>query len=280
MVAGNETWQIAGGGPEDYERYLVPAIFLPCAGQLVDCVGIGVGNRVLDVACGTGIVARLAARRAGPSGAVVGLDCNEGMLTAAAGVLPTGALTHAPIEWRGGDAAALPAGNATFDVVCCQQGLQFFPDPAAALREMHRVLVPRGRVAVAVWRSIAHNPVFAVFTEILERHAGARAAGIMRSPFGGPGRDDLAGLVREAGFTAVHVRLGVVPVRFPSASEFLRQEVLCSPLAEPVGALDESARRALAADFEQAMAEYGDDAGVCFPMQTWLVTASAGPRGA
>jgi ubiquinone/menaquinone biosynthesis C-methylase UbiE len=142
-----ERWQLEGGVPRSYERFLVPALFGPLAERLVRLAAPGPGEPVLDVACGTGIVARRAAASVGPDGAVAGVDLNAGMLEvageAAADVRP-------PIDWRAVDAADLPFADGAFDIVFCQQGLQFFPDRTAALREMRRVLVPSGRLALAI----------------------------------------------------------------------------------------------------------------------------------
>jgi xanthine dehydrogenase YagR molybdenum-binding subunit len=141
-----EPWQLRGRAPELFERYLVPAVTAPWAADLVAVADPSLGARVLDVACGTGIVARLAAERVGPTGHVVGLDLNPGMLAVARGLSP---LPGAPIAWQEASAVALPFPAATFDVVLCLQGLPFFPDRAAALREMHRVLAPGGRLTVS-----------------------------------------------------------------------------------------------------------------------------------
>ncbi|HLU68463.1 MAG TPA: methyltransferase domain-containing protein, partial [Kofleriaceae bacterium] len=120
----------AGSGPENYQRYFVPAIGAPLAAALVDAAGPRPGERVLDVACGTGVVARLVAERVGSSGAVTGLDCNPGMLAVARSLPASGAR----IEWREGSAEALPLSDGSFDLVTCQMGLQFFSDRALALR--------------------------------------------------------------------------------------------------------------------------------------------------
>jgi SAM-dependent methyltransferase len=259
-------FQLDGQGPQAYERYLVPKFFAACADQLIDLAGVRSGERVLDVACGTGVVARNAAARVGAGGSVVGIDVNDTMLAVAATVSNL-------VEWRPADAGALPLPDATFDAVCCQQGLQFFPDPLLALREAHRVLVPGGRIALAVWRPIEHHPAFAALTDALEQHVGAEAAGMMRSPFAGPGSHALRQLLVDAGFHEPVVRIGVITVRFPSPQEFLRQEAVSSPLAEPVGALDDGRRAALIAHLDQALVPYMDDEGVVFPMETWLVVA-------
>ena len=263
-------WQLAGSLPENYERHLVPALFGPWAAQLVELAAPGPGERVLDVACGTGIVARRAAALVRPGGAVAGLDSNQGMLevarAAAAEVRPA-------IDWRAGDAADLPFPDGAFEVVLCQQGLQFFPDRTAALRQMRRVLVPEGRLALAMWRPIQHAPGFAALAQALERHAGADVAAVMHAPFAGPDAATLRQLLTDAGFAGVRLRIGIGATRFPSPEEFLRRQAASSPLAGPFGALDAEAQTALARDLDRALQAYVDDDGVALPIQAWLVTA-------
>ena len=149
-------WMAYGGSAaEIYERHMVPAIFGPWAEDLVALATPKPGERVLDVACGTGVVTRLVAQCVGPSGNVVGFDLNPGMLTVARGVpLPSGAR----VEWREGNVSAMPFPDATFDLALCQQGLQFFPDRPGALREVRRVLVSGGRLALSVWRPMQYSP--------------------------------------------------------------------------------------------------------------------------
>ena len=208
-------WQVAGSAPEIYERELVPAVFGAWAPILVELAQPRRGDRVIDVACGTGIVARIAAERGGPTGAVVGIDLNPGMLSVARSVVSTDVGSGGPLQWQEASADKLPFPDGSFDVVYCQLGLQFFADRAAALREMRRVLGAEGRLALMVWRGINESPGFAVLAEALQRHVG-QAAAIMRAPFGLPDADELAALVRAAGFqnVAIHQRSGTV--RFPS----------------------------------------------------------------
>lgn len=142
-MSEQEAWQVTDDAVVLYERSFVPALFAPSAVLLVDAAGIGRGDRVLDVGCGTGIVAREAAKRVGPEGRVVGLDLNPRMLEVARRIAPE-------IEWRQGDAALLPFENGAFNVVVSQYAMMFFPDPSLALRAMWRVLASRGRLAVAV----------------------------------------------------------------------------------------------------------------------------------
>src|SRR5215468_6823133 len=150
-MAQPERWQLSGQGPEFYEQHLVPALFAPFAESLVTQASLQLGERLLDAACGTGIVARMAAPRVGH---VTGLDLNPGMV-AVARTAPTP--LGAPISWQEGSLEALPFEEGTFDVVLCQQGLQFSPNRAVAVREMRRVLRMGGRLLCSVWRDLTHN---------------------------------------------------------------------------------------------------------------------------
>ena len=259
-------WQLTESSPEAYERYLVPAIFEPFAERLVELVAPRPGARVLDVACGTGIVARRAAERVGPSGSVVGVDRNGSILDVAKAAVGA---SEPPIRWLAADASAIPLADEWADCVLCQQGVQFFAQPAAALRELRRVLVPGGRLALSAWCSLEVNPGFDLLVTALERHAGPDVAAIMRAPFA---RDEDAGLralVAGAGLRDASFDVHTEAVRFPSANDFLRREVAASPLAGPFAALPGAAREAIAADLTAALG----DQGVVFPMRTFVATA-------
>ncbi|HSL00681.1 MAG TPA: methyltransferase domain-containing protein [Rubrobacteraceae bacterium] len=266
----SQGWQLEESSAEAYERYLVPLFFAPGAEYLVELAVPRPGERALDVACGTGIVARSVAPWVGVDGMVVGLDLNEDMLRVARKISSE---LRPPIEWRQGDASDMHFPDGTFDVVFCQQGLQFFSDQPAALREMYRVLVSNGRVALSVLRSIEHNPGYVALAEALERHAGVDAAAMMRSPFSSLNADGLRDLVAGAGFRDVRILIGIGTVRYPSAEEFLRQEGASSPLAGPIGALGDDVRRALIRDLREALRAYVDDAGIVFPAETYLAVA-------
>ncbi len=265
-----EGWQLQESSAEAYERYLVPLIFAPGAEYLIELASLGPEERVLDVACGTGIVARRAARRVGADGKVVGLDVNEGMLEvahkASSDIRPA-------IEWRKGDATDMPLPDGAFDVVFCQQGLQFFPDRSAALGEMHRVLVPNGRLVLSVLRSTEHNPGYCLLAEALEQHVGADAGSVMRSPFSSLNTDELRDLITGAGFRDVKIFLGIGPVRYPSAEDLVRWEGASSPLAGLIGALTDDVRAALIRDVGEALRSYIDDDGIVFPAETYLAVA-------
>jgi SAM-dependent methyltransferase len=256
------TWNFSSA--ELYEEYLVPAMFAPFAERLVGRVAPARGERVLDLACGTGAVARAAAAR----GAVVtGLDINPAMVEVARS-------RGSSVRWRVGDAAAPGALGDAYDLLICQQGLQFLPDPAAAFAAWRRLLRPGGRLAVSVWRSIDHQPGYRAFADALDRVGGDDLGAVMRAPFSGAGRAELAQLATRAGLHDVRTVIDVGVVRFPSADEFLRRQVAASPLAAPVGALAEDQRAVLPAEVADAMGTHTDDDGVTWPLETIVLTAT------
>jgi ubiquinone/menaquinone biosynthesis C-methylase UbiE len=191
-----------------YDDLFVPAEFQEWTMRVAAAARIAPGERVLDVACGTGVLAREVARRVGPTGSVVGIDRDPGMLAVAA--------RHSTaIDWRQGDAGSLPFGDGTFDAVVCQFGLMFFPDRPRALGEMWRVVAPGGRIAVAVWDTLEHTPAYAAFVALLEEVAGAEAANALRAPFALGDRDELAALIERAGLADAHITTHHGTARFP-----------------------------------------------------------------
>ena len=163
-------------GAEAYESLHVPSLFGEWAPRVLDAAAVAERHRVLDVACGTGILARTAADRVGPAGSVVGVDPNPGMLTVAARL-------DERVDWREGSAEALPVEDGAFDRVVSQFGMMVCPDPERAVGEMVRALAPDGRFAVAVWDSLENTPAYALEVDLLQRMAGTAAADALRAPF-------------------------------------------------------------------------------------------------
>jgi ubiquinone/menaquinone biosynthesis C-methylase UbiE len=261
-------WQVGGNAAEIYEQHLVPTVFGPWAADLIGAASPRTGERVLDVACGTGVVARLAAERVGAGGRVVGLDLNPGMLAVARAIA-----SPIPIDWREGSAVALPFEEGAFDLVLCQQGLQFFPDRPAALRETHRVLALGGRLGLATWRPMQHAPGFAALAEALGRRIGPDAAALMQAPFSLGDAEELRSLVAGAGFRAVEIRPATKTLRFPSGDEFVQWYVAGSPLAGPVARADDRARAALVAEVRDLLQAHVSPEGLAFPIENHLTVA-------
>lgn len=203
---------VATAFTEIYERVLVGPLFRPFAERLMARVAPARGDRVIDVACGTGIVARVARERLGHDARIVGVDVAPAMLAVARAVDPT-------IDWRQGDAISLPVdAGEYFSVVTCHQGLQFMPDKPAAIREMRRVLAPGGRVAVATWQGLDATPGMLALNAIAERHVGP--IGDARHSLGDP--SVLKRLLVDAGFNEITVEIVAHDVQFADGALFAR----------------------------------------------------------
>ena len=232
-----------GGTPaENYQRYFVPSIGAPVADDLIGIAGLQAGQRVLDVACGTGVVTRLAAERVGAAGAVAGLDVNPGMLAVARSRTPP----DISIDWYEATAESMPLSDEAFDVVLCQMALQFIPNKLAALREMRRVLDKGGRALVTV--PGPKPPLFATMTDALARHLSPEAASFGDLVFSMHDIDELRELMRSAGFRQVDVQAKTKTLRLPAPSDFLWQYIGSTPIAEAAAQAGEAKRDALERD--------------------------------
>jgi SAM-dependent methyltransferase len=220
-------------------------MFEPWAKLLLDQLALRSGEAVLDVACGPGSVSRLAAARVGPTGRVTGCDLSPAMLQLAK-AKPTLA-TSAPVEYIECPADALTVAATAYDVVTCQQGLQFFPDRMAALHEMVRALRGGGRVGIAVWCAIDDCPPFAGLAMAIAEVLGDEVAETYRNgPWGFADGGEVGGLVAAAGFTDVRVERYTLPVVFSGGPAQLLQTLAAASVASMVEQLDESGQRALA----------------------------------
>lgn len=225
--------------PENYERYFVPAIGKPVAEDLMRQAELIQGQRVLDVACGTGIVTRLAREQVGPDGSVVGLDINPGMLAVARSVTPD----NMPIEWYEASAENIPLPDESFDVVLCQLGLQFMDDKISALQEMRRVLVPGGHIILNMPGPAGE--LFADFAEAIERNIGPRAAGFVTHVFSLHDLDEIQQLMSKGGFSNIDVQANFKNLRLPPSKDFMWQYIRSTPLAELVLEAEEETQNAL-----------------------------------
>lgn len=260
-------WETASVVAEDYDRQLVPLLFQPWVDDLVGRVSPQPGERVLDVACGTGVVARTAAPLVSAAGTVVGLDVNPDMLAVARRVTtPDGP----PITWVRASAAETGLPDGAFDVALCQQGLQFFPERLAALRELHRVLAPGGRIALSVWCD-STAPGYPPFIPAFERHLTdpSAAVGFVRAIFALHHDRELERLLTTAGFRDVAITRSTRPVRCASpaawAEAFLR--------AAPVGTIAEPARSRIVADVTRSLQPLAGEDEFVFPISAHVATA-------
>jgi ubiquinone/menaquinone biosynthesis C-methylase UbiE len=272
-MRADEHWQLEGSAAELYQRYLVPAITAVWAADLVERAAPRLGERVLDVACGTGVVARLAARRV-VTGRVVGLDINSAML-AVARSLPR--VDGQPIEWHEGSALEMPFADESFDLVLCQLGLQFFPDRSAALREMGRVLAPGGRLALSVYSSIEHTPAAYALANALDRHLGPGASVIKRSEHALADAEQLRGLVTGQDFRDVTICTTTQTIRFSSAREYVRLQIAATPMAGLVRGMESAQREAvveaITGEVVKAARSEAQKGGLAFPQEAHVLLA-------
>lgn len=255
-----------GNPPANYERFFVPAIGAPVATDLIRLAALRPGERVLDVACGTGIIARRASEQVGATGTVAGLDVNPGMLAVARSVT-----AGMPIEWYEASAEAMPLPDGSFDVVLCQMGLQFMRDKQAVVREMRRVLAPGGRVVLNVPGPIPR--LFSIMAEGLARHIGAEAEGFMKQVFSLHDTAEIQKLFNGAGFHDISIQSETKTLRLPAPEEFLWQYLLSTPVAGGLAKVDEERRTSLEEEVVAKWQEFVEDGALVLQVRIVLGTA-------
>lgn len=266
-IMNQQTFGTTYGGtaPENYERYFVPQIAAPLADDLLEIAALRPGERVLDVACGTGIVARQARQRVGDSASVAGLDVNPGMLAAArSAVSPEFA-----IDWYESGAEAMPLADGAFDVALCQLGLQFITNKLGALREIRRVLAPGGRLVLNVPGPTP--PLFAVMADALAKHVDSRAASFVHVVFSLHDERELRELTNAAGFQQVDVHSRRARLTLPPPTEFLWQYVCSTPLAKLMAAASDESRAALEGEVVERWREFATDGTLSFEVNVTTV---------
>jgi ubiquinone/menaquinone biosynthesis C-methylase UbiE len=230
---------------------------------------VDTGHEVLDVACGTGVVARELTARVGPTGRVVGVDFNDAMLTVARRIRPD-------IEWKAADVVDLPFADGSFDAVVCQAALMFFPDRIHAVREMRRVLKDDGSVAVQVWANLDAQPAYRRIVEIAACHAGPDAIDLLSSYWVMGDLDRTRELITDAGLTVTKATTHVGAARFHSIDELVRIEVESTPLIDRI---DETTYNAIIADAREALSEFeADEGGVAVPIVGHVFAATTVSR--
>ncbi|CAN5831592.1 methyltransferase domain-containing protein [soil metagenome] len=257
---------------ETYESFMVPTMFEPMANHLLEFAAPRDGERVLDLACGTGVVARKLAARSGPGHHIVGLDFDSRMLAVARAAALRDGLT---IDWHEGDAAALPFPNRSFNVVLCQMAMQFLPDRHKAMIEANRVLVPGGRIALNAWYGLDRNPFQHALNEATSRHLGV---GMLVEPFCLDDPDEVAGILRTAGFIDVVVAPVQIVIKHPDPDLYLTRQILgSSAVLAPTKALDASKLSELAEaireDMGSALQAHTFNGHLEIPLSGYMISA-------
>lgn len=263
-MSGPDAFQVSLEAAEVYERVFVPAVFGRWAPSLIDAAGVAPGQTVVDVACGTGVVARQVADRLSGQGRVIGVDLNDGMLAVARRLRPD-------IEWHRADATTLPLPAGSADVVLCQAALMFFPEPVQALREMARVVSPTGTVGVQVWGDVDSQVGWAPFYSVVRRHAGADAVNLIASYWRLGDLDELTALYATSGLSIEQVLTREDTATFTSVEDFVATEIDGTPLHEQIPA---SVRSRIVDDVRTAMQSFlAADGQLVLPICGHIVTA-------
>ena len=257
---------------EGYESYMVPALFGPCATNLIEAADPGPGERALDLGCGTGIVARKVASRVGATGEVTGIDLSPNMLAVAKAATAREGLT---IEWREGNAEQLPFPGNIFDLVLCQFALMFVTNKAIALAEMRRVVTEDGRVLISVWQGLDRHPFYQTLHKVIQQRLGMSA---LQDIFALGSSDELRELAVTAGFRRVELKPFSLTARFPNPDAFIAGEIEVDTAAIPsMQHLDSRAREeivaAITADMQSPLKEVTHDNHVVIPFHGHIVTA-------
>ena len=252
---------------EIYEQYMVPGIFSRWSATLLELVAPQPGERVLDLACGTGVVARMAAPMVQPGGEVFGVDFNPAQIATARSI-------DSSIEWREGDAGSLSLADQEFDLVVCQQGFQFFPDRVRAVREIHRVLKPGGRVGIAVWSTFDNAPGYLALVHALERRVDSSAVHLMDDLTALSDPNEVSGFFADGGFPNADMVTLSNDVVFASAGEFTRAIAVGSIMRRTETQFSEETLDLLTADVAAEMESYIGENGLIFPMEAHLLTAT------
>lgn len=258
----SETFDLSLEQAHAYEDLFVPALFAQWVPHLLDAAAVSPGQRVLDVACGTGVVARGAAELVGAGGHVSGVDLNPAMIEVAREQAPE-------VDWRVADARDLPFDDDSFDAVLCQSALFFFPDPGRALAEMARVVEPGGVVALQTYAGLDEQPAYGPFVRIVARHAGEDATSLLGTYWSRGDLAELRSLLEGARLDVVNAGSVLGQVAFPSLDAFVHTEIQATPLAARI---DEPTYAAIAADVRSTLEDHaGADGGVALPIRARFV---------
>jgi len=259
------TGQVSTSAAEVYEKFFVPALFAPWAAPMLDAVDAREGDRLVDVGTGTGVVARMALRRVGPTGSVIAVDPNEGMLAVAKAISPS-------LTVRRGTAEHLPVDDGEIDCVTCQFALMFFVDREHAVDEMRRALKPGGRLAVGTWAAVDQSPGYAAMVELLADEIGDWAAEALRAPFCIGAIDQLCDVLRRAFDDATVIRRDG-QARFASLDEWMYTEIRGWTVADRID--DEQFERLREAAATRLARFVNVDGSVSFAAPALIGTATA-----
>lgn len=262
--------EYSGPAAQLYQEFFVPSIAAPASVGLLRVADLHPGERVVDVACGTGVLARVAAEVVGATGSVVGVDVAPDMLAVAAEVSAMGAA----IEWTEGDAVSLPLPDSSCDVALSQMGLMFVGDKAVAASELHRVVRPSGRVVVNTPGRI--SPVFAAMRDAIAQNVDPGLGGFVDAVFSMPNPDIIVGLLTDAGFEDAAGEEYSAVLDLPAPAEMLWKYINATPLRAFVGQAPDGAKDAMERQFVEACAMHVVDGRLPIDQTMALAHATRG----
>jgi len=261
------SWQLTLDAAERYQEVIVPTMLGPAAHALVDEAHLQPDERVVDLGCGTGAVARYAAKLVGTSGHVTAIDVNMGMLQVARSLPPEGA----PIEWLEHSAQQLSLPSQTFDVVLCAQCLQFLERPDLAVSEMRRVAKSHSRVLISIWCALPENPYFHAVVDAISQHINPDTANAMRAGFRLSDLETLHKLFDGVGFETVEINPIELNLELPSLQEFIPRHISATPMAAAFKSADPNTRSAIVSQIIEQTDSYKIGDGIQVPFRTYVI---------
>jgi ubiquinone/menaquinone biosynthesis C-methylase UbiE len=259
----------AGSIPQNYDRYLGPMVFEPYADDLVRRVRVDVGDAILEIACGTGIVTTRLVQALPLGASLTASDLNEPMIEVARRKIDA----SEPVTWKTADACALPFGDEWFSTVVCQYGVMFFPDKPAALREVYRVLQPGGTFVFNVWNSLAENPLASITNDVLAEFFPANPPPFSVVPYGMTDVDATRALLEQAGFASIEATRLPLMARSDSARDAATGVVLGTPLVVAIQERDPAATGRIIDAVAARLAQAGGESPLTLPMSAHVFTA-------
>lgn len=259
-------WQLSKDGPSAYEKYIVPAYTDTWAREIVKRACLQEGEKILDVACGTGLVARTAADAQENASMIAGIDVNEEMLKKAKELTRGINLHHCNVT-------DMPFPDNYFDVILCQQGLQYFPDQNFALKEMKRVLAENGRIIISVWRPLKYSPFYESLFNALEKYVNKISASMLALAFTLGDLKKLKVLFDDAGFKRTHIDIVIKQMRYSPFEDFVMGGIKASPFFKDIMEMDESQRNKMLQYIYKSNLNYIDDNGLASPTESCMVKA-------
>lgn len=260
-------WGVTGSTAEIYQSVFVPAMIAEWVPRVMALTNPQSGQHVLDVACGTGLLARTVAKSVGPNGRVAGLDLSPDMLAVARAQAldPSGPVM---IDWREGDVSALPFESDTFHIVFCTFDLMFFPDQVAALQEIRRVLKPDGYLALSVWGSISNCPGQLAMKSIWEHYLGPDFGARISRQHALADPETVRSLIQEAGFRDISVGLAAGAVLLASTEQYARCYGAMAGII-----VGEETRNGIIQDLAKALEPYVGPEGLAYLIEAVLARA-------